>query len=172
LLRGRRAGTFLAAVFLRGCAFLAAGRFLLTLFLGAAFLRLAFWAALRLAFLAALRLAFLVAGFFFADFFFEAAFFLLAGAAFFRVTLRFLAADFFAAAFLADTFLRDAGAFLRFLLAVFFAGIFYSCGTEKRPGLYIDVADMEPLFSEYFLPSGGRLSFCCDNRFIARFLLH
>ena len=154
--------------------FFAVDFFLLAFFLGAAFLRPTFWAAFRLAFLVAgffftdfffEAAFFFAAGFFFtaafffaeafffeagffleAGFFFAAAFFLLAGAAFFLVTLRFLAADFLAAAFLAETFLRDAGAFFRFLLAVFFAGIFYSCRTEKRRGLYIDVASMEPLF--------------------------
>jgi hypothetical protein len=95
----------------------------------------------------AVFLAVFLTGFFFTDDFLEADFFRPEEVTFFFVTLRFLATVFLAAAFLDVAFFREAGALVRFLPTGFFLGIFYSCRTEKRRGLYIDVASMEaPIF--------------------------
>jgi len=74
---------------------------------------------------------------FFAVFFREAAFLPFVAAAFFGVALRFPDADLRVAAFRVAAFLPAALAFFRFLLAVVLEGIFYSCRTEKRRGLYM-----------------------------------
>jgi hypothetical protein len=73
---------------------------------------------------------------------------------------------------LTAAFFRLDEAFFRFLLTGFFTGISYSCRAEKRRGLYIDGAAMEPLIYPYFEPLQGPLSISCDNRFIGSFLLH
>lgn len=74
-------------------------------------------------------------------FFREAAFLPFEAAGFFLVALRFLDAVLDAvlrvAAFRFAAFLPAALAFFRFLLAVVLEGIFYSCRTEKRRGLYM-----------------------------------
>jgi hypothetical protein len=146
LLEALRAGAFfLLGTFFVDAFFLLAAFFLtpdlLVDFLLAAFFRDGF---LRLtAFLAATFLL----GFFRAIFFLLTAFFFFAGEDFFLLTLRFFDADFLGAPFLTATFFLDAGAFFRFLLALFFAGMWYSCRTEKRPGLYMACARREARFS-------------------------
>ena len=95
--------------------------------------------------------AFLLADFPAADFA-RGAFFLVA--VFLRVPVLdfFLVAELFrevalrGADFRAAAFLPVAAAFFRLLLAVFFAGIFNSCGTEKRRGLYMASSGMEARF--------------------------
>jgi hypothetical protein len=122
---------FLLGFFLLG--FFLPGFFLLT-FLLAAFRAGAFF--LLAAFLRLVAF-FLLAAFFLLVAFLEAVFFLLA----------FLVDDFRLLAFRDAAFLRDADAFFRFLLAALFAAIRYSCGHEKRAGLYIAGARMEAHFS-------------------------
>ena len=80
---------------------------------------------------------FLLAAFFRDAFFRGAVFFRVADVVFFLVAVRFFEAFLLAPALRVAAFLPEAGAFFRCLLAVFFAGIFYSCRTEKRRGLYM-----------------------------------
>jgi hypothetical protein len=148
---GFLAADFFPAFLLVGAFFLAATFFLLEVFFRAAVFRCA---AL------------------FDAFFFGVGFFFFAAAGFFLVTLRLLDAGFRAAAFRLAAFLFEAVAFFRFLLAVFFAGIFNSCRTEKRPGLYMAWTRREARFFQCFRSSAAPLSFCRDNRFMRPFPLH
>ncbi|MDX1516915.1 MAG: hypothetical protein R3288_08760 [Woeseiaceae bacterium] len=164
----RRVPFFCAAAFFR-VDFLLAG-FLadfLAVFLPAFLLRflLLFLLAFLLAFLRADFLADFLAvffadflAFFFADFFF-ATFLLRALVAFFLVTLRFEAAVLRFVAFFAGALREARLAVFRFLLAVFFAGIVYSCGTEKRRGLYMAWAAVEARFRPVFHDLPGHCLF-------------
>jgi hypothetical protein len=105
------------------------------------------------------------ADFFGGAFFLVATFLRLTVLAFFLVAVLFRDAVLRAAVFRAAAFLPVAAAFFRCLLAVFFAGIFNSCGTEKRRGLYMASPDREARFGPVL--TGWR----CPCRFAATIVL-